>query len=166
MGGLLFFGALLVWVAAVIWLARRLSRATKVRPPLRHVVTCALAIVIVFLPVADEVASKPYFEWLCHRGAIVNIAADKVRGKAMRLTFEPSDAPVTGTPIRISRDHYVYRDAVTGEALIQFDTYQAEGGVLARAIGMTRGRPVTGTFYCAPEQRMSMQKQYGFVVLN
>ncbi|HKB54254.1 MAG TPA: hypothetical protein VKD22_09650, partial [Ramlibacter sp.] len=62
MGGLLLLGVFLGWLAVAIWLARRISRHIKIKPSLRPVALFVLSILILFMPVADELAARPFFE--------------------------------------------------------------------------------------------------------
>jgi hypothetical protein len=166
MGGLILFGVLFVWTSVSARLARSLSRAIDIKPSLRAFASIALAILIFLLPVADELAARPYFEALCHKGAVLRIDEQKIRGKDVMLTIDPSNERVKWAIIPMFHSHFEYRDAVTTEVLAEYETYAAHGGVLARIIAFNGSHPWTGTFYCAPEVGADLRKRYGFVVLN
>jgi hypothetical protein len=164
--GLLGLAILALWVAASVWIARRIARAIPMKASGRPWAAAALFVVVFLLPVGDELAARPYFATLCRKGAVLRINAEKVKGRSLILTIDPSHAPVQGTPIPVFHSHYEYRDKQTGELLAEYELYSAQGGVLARLVGLNEAYPLTGTLFCAPEERVSMKTRYGFDVLN
>lgn len=166
MGGLLVLAVFFGWLAAAIWLARRISHAIDIKPRYRGLALALLSIVIFLLPVADELAARPSFAALCREGAVLKINAEKIRGKTVQVIVDPSNAPLPGMFIPILHSHVSYRDPSTGEVLAEYDIFQARGGLLSRAVPVARGGPLTGDYYCAPERDQPWDKRYGFAVLN
>jgi hypothetical protein len=160
--GLIAFAILFTWLAVVIWIARRISRHLKTKPSVRPIVSIIAGVVIFWLPVADELAARPYFEVLCHRSAALKVNSQKLNGKTVRVTVNPSNASVKGSPIPMFHSHVEYRDATTGEVLVEYEIYSAIGGLLARTFGLAHSHPLTGAFFCAPEERETLRRRYTF----
>jgi hypothetical protein len=125
-----------------------------------------LGLLLFLLPVADELAAKPSFYNLCRSGAVLKIKAEKIKGRSVLLTIDPSHERMPGTIVPVFHSHYAYRDPQSGEVLAEYELYSAQGGVLARWIGFTRSQPLTGSLFCASEERVAIEAQYDFIVLN
>jgi hypothetical protein len=162
--GLLVLGTLALWLTASVWIARRLARAIPMRPTARPWVAVGLFVIVFLLPVADEVGMRPWFIGRCHEAAVMKVNAEGIRGRKVIVTAEPKNGWVGGTLLPVYYSHIEYRDATTSEVLAEYGTYSARGGFLSRAIGSSE--PLTGTFYCAPEERRTAPERYGFTVLN
>jgi hypothetical protein len=162
--GLLVLGMVIVWLAAAIWIARRVTRLIPANARWRPVASVGLFVGIFLLPVADELAMRPWFILHCHEAATMKINAKAIRGKAVIVTVEPLDGRLTGTLLPVFYSHFQYRDSVSGEVLAEYETYSGGGGFLSRSVGWNR--PLTGSFHCAPEERATAQQRYGFTFLN
>lgn len=166
MGGLIVIVILAMWVTASIalamWLARRLGLKR-----FKTGVTFLLFFAVLGLPVADELAARPKFELLCRKGAVLKIDAEKIRGKTVRVEISPANQLLEGMPIPVLYSHIRFRDVLTGEVLAEYETYQAQGGVMARATGFPSGiQPWTGNYSCVPDDRGTIPKRYGFTLVN
>lgn len=166
MTGLMLFGGAFIWLFVALRLARWLSRMIKVRDSFRPLVSFALVLFIFLLPVADELAARPYFEALCHKAAALKIDAQRIRGKTVRLTVDPSNRLIAGTPIPILQSHFTYHDVVTGELMAEYDVLRARGGFLAQFAHLEGMHPLTGSFFCAPDREPPLAERYGFNVLE
>lgn len=169
MGGLLVIGVLFGWLAAAIWLARRISRAIQMKAVYRTPASIGLAVLIFFLPVADELATRPSFEMLCREDGALKIDVQKIRGRLVKVEIAPADEPVTGpfALIPLFRSHVTYADTSTGEVLAEYSTYRARGGVLARAFRpLGSAEPLTGTYSCVPEHEGTLPERYAFTLIN
>jgi hypothetical protein len=166
MAGLLLFTVVAIWLAVAISLARRISSVIRLNPIPRWIGTSCFGLVLFLLPVADELAAKPSFYQLCRSAAVLKIKAEKIKGRSMLLTIHPSHERISGTIVPVFHSHYAYRDRQSGEVLAEYELYSGQGGVLARWIGFARSQPLTGSLFCAPEERVAMEAQYDFIVLN
>jgi hypothetical protein len=164
--GLLVLFMLALWLAAAIWIARRVARLIPVRPKWRPLVAVGLFLVVFLLPVADELAARPSFNRLCREGAVEKINVARIAGRTVRLVEDPQSAPLGGALIPIYHSHFEYRDSESGEMLGEYEMYIGEGGFLARLIRLPTSHPLTGTFFCAPQDEGSIPRRYGFVVLR
>jgi hypothetical protein len=164
--GLLVLFMLALWLAAAIWIARRVARLIPVRPKWRPLVAIGLFLLVFFLPVADELAARPSFEAWCRKDAVFRVNTAKIRGATVRMSVPISNAPVKGAIIPTFHSRLVYADISSGEVLAQYDTYAALGGILVRSIGFPPTHSLAGSFYCAPDDLQSVKEKYGFVVVD
>jgi len=96
------------------------------------------------------------------------IDAQKIRGKRIRLVISPSNQRIEGAAIPIINSHYAYRDIESGEELASFDVYTAKGGFMARWTQFPEGGhpwTIEGST-CVPASEGTLNKQYGFTVVN
>jgi hypothetical protein len=162
--GLLVLCMLIVWLAAAIWIGRRATRLIPANARWRPVASVGLFVGIFLLPVADELAMRPWFILHCHEAATMKINAKAIRGKAVIVTVAPADGWLGGTLIPAYYSHFQYRDSVSGEVLAEYETYFGNGGLLSRSVGWNR--PVTGSFSCAPDERETARERYQFTIVN
>ena len=135
MAGLLSIALLVGWIIVSILLARRLTSRLK-NGLLRAVLMTLAVIVLVALPVADEIIGGFQFRALCRDNAVLKIDAERIKGKTIRMVIDPSNKDVDNTAVRIYYSRVSYRDAVTGEELGSNSDYVAMGGILIRALAM------------------------------
>jgi len=131
--GLLFWAFLVLWVLAAIWLARRIAR-TVPQGTARIAAIGALTALFVALPVADEIIGGFQFRSLCAKNAVLNIDAEKISGKTVRLVIDPSNSDVADTAIQIRFSRLSFRDTNTNEELASYFRYTAQGGRLIRVL--------------------------------
>lgn len=166
MTGMLLLAAVGSW----IWLAFRLSKwitSLLQLPKWNGLVAVAIFLVLLPIPVADELAGRFQFNTLCNN-ATLRIDAEKARGKTIRVVIDPSNRIVPGQILVTLHSHFSLRDTETGEEVAQYDAYVVKGGVLIRMLGISEGTsPLTiGRPYCAPEDRGKIDKKYGFTQVN
>jgi hypothetical protein len=164
MGGLIVLVSLLTWIAVCVALAAWLVRRLR---PKRYegAVASLLFLVILILPVADELAARPKFEALCREGAVLKIDAERIKGKTVRVDISPVNSLVEGMPIPVLYSHFRFRDVRTGEVLAEYETYQARGGFMARATGFPGG-PWAGNYSCVSDDEGTIPRRYGFTLIN
>ena len=153
MSGLLLLGVIGIWIVIVmsvaIWLGNRLrSRGMRF-----DVVFVATAVVLLPLPVADELISAPQFRRLCDEGTKLKFDPEKIRGRTMFLAEDPQPEISVG----FLRGYYIpwrYLDATTKEELVSHKSYHLYGGILMRASGIPEmDRPLTMQSYCSPAEK-------------
>lgn len=151
MSGLLLLGVLGVWVVIVIFLARRLARFFK-PGAVRNIVVALASVVMLALPVADELVSAPLFYKLCEEGTKLKFDPKKIRGKTIFL----ADNPQPRIQVGLLRGYYIpwnYVDATTKEELITSNSYHVTGGILIRTLGISAtNAPLTMRSYCASSE--------------
>jgi hypothetical protein len=164
--GLLVLGTLVLWFFVARGIARRLARAVPMKAAVRPWASVGLFVVVFLLPVADELAAKPYFAVKCHRAAVLRVDAGRIKGRTVKAIALINNERIGGTPIPIFHSRVGYVDATTGEALANYDTFEGGGGALGRFIGFPPSHSLTGTFYCAPSDLEEAREKYGFSKLH
>jgi hypothetical protein len=161
--GLLVLGALIVWFFIARWIARWLARSLPIKANVRPWATVGFFMIVFILPVADELAARPYFMVLC-RNAVFRMNAEQIRGRTVKETVDPSNEVIARTPIVVLHSHFWYRDVATRELVGEYDIYRGRGGLLASLLAFTGTPPVTGSFVCAPPREPPIAQRYGFTI--
>ena len=166
MAGIIFLAILFALFTAALWLAREF---TKKLPPrfARAPVTGLVVVLLLTSLVADEIVGGFQFRALCEKNAVLKINAEKIKGKAIRVSGEPANEVVGGTAVKIYQSRRVYRDSETNEELASYSKYTAEGGWFIRTIGFSDSTPpLTFPSACSPPDRRSPEKVYDFKFVN
>jgi hypothetical protein len=130
MTGLLFLTAVAAWLGASLWVAG-LAGQKLARPRWRNTVNALVFLVLILSPFVDEVIGKFQFENLCRANGIESADVSKAKGKKVKIDYAGTRA-LSGTILPIKEQDVHFRDADTGEVLIQHRNYQAQGGWLMR----------------------------------
>jgi len=131
--GLLLFGFVAAWFVAARWLAIKATR--RLLPgKLRLTAVCFITLMLVALPLSDEIIGGFQFRALCEKNAALRIDAARIRGKKVRVTTDPANKEVGGTSVPILYSRSSYRDVDTNEELASSGRYVANGGWLIRTI--------------------------------
>jgi hypothetical protein len=163
--GLLVLGTLVLWFFVARGIARRLARAVPMKAAVRPWASVGLFVVVFLLPVADELAAKPYFTALC-RNAVFRINAAQIKGRKVTETVDPSNEVVARAPVVILHSHFWYRNFATRELLGEYEIYRGHGGALATLLPFTGTPPLTGPLLCAPERVPPVAEQYSFTIVD
>jgi hypothetical protein len=163
--GLLVLGVFLLWFLAAGAISDRIAKAIPVNRTWRRIAAVGIFLVVFLLPVADELAARPYFISLC-RNAVFRINAEQIRGRKVAEAVDPSNEVISRAPIEILHSHFWYRDFATRELLAEYDVYRGRGGLLASLLAFTGTPPVTGPFLCAPKRDPPMAQEYGFTIVE
>lgn len=163
MAGLLSIALLVGWFIAAVWLARRLTSRLK-NGLLRAVLMTLAVVVLVALPVADEIIGGFQFRALCRDNAELKIDAEKIKGKTIQVVVDPANQDVDNTPIRIYYSRFSYRDVNSNEELATYSRYVAVSGWLVRALAMGNTFPplTIHPSTCNLTGQGDLSKKYGF----
>ena len=165
MAGLLSIALLVGWIIVSILLARRLTSRLK-NGLLRAVLMTLAVIVLVALPVADEIIGGFQFRALCRDNAVLKIDAERIKGKTIRVVAEPveGDKDVDNTSIRIYYSRFSYRDVNSNEELATYSRYVAVSGWLVRVLAMGNTFPplTIHPSTCKPNNVGDLSKEFGF----
>ena len=151
MTGLFLIAVVVVWAWIAVFIARALTIRVK-RALVRRLGATILALVLLPLPVADELIAAPQFRTLCEDGTKVKFDPLTIRGKTIFSNVNPTPDPriTVGT----LHGYYVpwrYYDAATKELVISYRTYYIKGGLLIRLLGISEKQaPLTFEGSCAP----------------
>jgi hypothetical protein len=165
MAGLISIAVLVGWIVAAIWFAKRASKDIK-NPVGRLALTLFLIAAIVTLPVADEIIGGFQFRALCAEKAVLKIDAQKIRGRIVRMTSNPSNKDVENTAIRIYYTHVIFQDIATKEELASNGYVVAKGGILVKTLaGGNEMTPLTiFPSTCSGPGNLPTSKKYEFKI--
>lgn len=163
--------ALLALLALWVWVVKRIASAA-VRGVAHRVLRWCLGLlvfaVVLPLPVADELFAKHQINALCREGAVLRIDEQKIKGRRVRVAYEPLNAEVPGVAIPVTFSKLVLRDADTGEDLGSRGHYVVKGGWLIRTLGFSESNsPLTTESHCAlNEGAHEAAARLGFKIIN
>jgi hypothetical protein len=168
MTGIFFIAIWLVWFfisfRVALFVARRFQNFF-----VKLVIGLLALALLLPLPLLDEILAQPQMVALCKEGAVLKIDADRIKGRKVRLAFEPSNAMVEGTYVPIRYTRVVFRDAGSGDGLGDFARYSAQGGYLIRGLRISESnspvfmRPSSCSPPLGAEQ---IAAQYQFVIVK
>lgn len=169
MSGLFLLLVVFAWLAAVVllthWIMKRVSFKPKV---VRAVMALLIFILLLPLPVVDEIIGGYQYRTLCREKAVLRIDAEKAKGRTVRVVIDPSNEILQGTAIMIYHSHLSFRDVNTSEEIASYNRYVAKGGWFIRMLGISgNNAPLTiGLPGCSPENSGTFPKQYGLKLIN
>lgn len=170
MTGLFLIVVVFAWLVAVVFLTSWLMKRVSIKPsPVRMVVGLLIFVLLLPLPVADEIIGGYQFRELCRQGAVLRIDAEKARGQTVKLVIEPSNEILPGTAITIYHSHLSFQNVNTGEEMASYDTYVAKGGWFIRMLGISeKNAPITiGLPSCSPSLGAhGISKVYEFTLID
>lgn len=137
MTGIFLIAVVVIWLCAAGWLTGWATRNIE-RTGFRFVAGSLLFLGLMILPVADEIIGGFQFRELCKKGSILDIDAEKIRGKQVKIVVDPSGQDHEGGVLPIKFSHFSYRDAITNEEYASYSIYQVEGGLFIRSLGISR----------------------------
>ena len=168
MSGLLFLGVVGLWVWACVAMTRWIMRRIDSKP--RRLLTgMGVFVLLLVLPVADEIVGGFQFRALCEKNASrFQMGVGNPEGRTTKVTFDQSDHVAEFTAIPISYSRLEYHDVATGELVVAFDSYSAQGGVFIRALGISNNdSPLTiDPSVCSPQNGTSVHRTMKFNVIN
>lgn len=135
--GLLFLAALAAWLWASGWIAHKIGNHVG-NIKIRAVTKVLIFVALLSLPFVDEVIGKYQFEALCKANGIEGVDVSKARGKSVKVEYGERTL-LAGTIMPIKVDDALFRDATSGEILIQHKNYHALGGWLMRYTWLSMG---------------------------
>lgn len=168
MTGIFFLGVVGVYVFLISHLVSRLTRGIR-NTKLQLLAGGGAFLLLLALPLADEIVGAFQFHALCKANAVLRIDAEKAKGKVARLVITPvkADEIVPGVALPIYHSHFSFVDVVQQEELGQFDRYSVKGGWFFRALGFsTHSKPLLiQPAACSPGMAASdIAKKYEFTL--
>ena len=152
-----------IWIAFRIarWIGRRMAHGVW-----QSALTFVLFTLLLPLPVLDELLARPKIEALCAQNAVLRIDEERIRGRLVKYSAEPSNENLAGVGLRTSYTRSVLRDAQTGEALGTEGWYRFYGGLFIRTIGTAEmNNPMFARTSCAPLEGLeAVAKRLGFEI--
>ena len=153
MTGIYLLIVAVIWLAIVVWLSKIITRKlpmTTWRMPLA-ILICA---VLLPLPLIDEIVGGRQFAQLCKDNSTIQVDRTTAVGKT--VFFAPqSSIEVRGTWVRVVLQPHRFVDATTGEAVLGYNTLQAEGGRFIQTLGISEGgMPLIFYGSCGPTENI------------
>ena len=171
MTGIFLVAVVGLWFWLCVVVARALLRHLRPRPrPWRWFAAATLFALMVVAPVGDEIVGGFQFRALCKKNAVFRVGVERPEGRVTRFFANSPNETVPGTAITIYHTAIDYIDAQTGESVVRFDRYLAQGGVFIRTLGISQSNaPITMERpSCSPEQARgeSVHRTLKFSVIN
>jgi hypothetical protein len=135
--GLLFLATVAVWIWLCIWVPHKASNLIF-DPPLHRVTKLAMSLTLLSSPFLDELIGKHQFEALCKANGIESSDVSKARGKRVKVEYGERK-PLKGTLLPTKESDVRFKDAETGDVLIQHKDYHSSGGWLMRYTWLSMG---------------------------
>ena len=151
MTGLFLIAVVVLWAWIAVFIARALTIRVK-RALVRRLGATILALVLLPLPVADELIAAPQFRALCEEGTKLKFDPQAING--MTVYRQPSKWPFPQFSI-VGLDGYyletIYTDQPDGKPVISYKWYSIKGGILIRVLGISeKTAPLTFKGSCRP----------------
>ncbi len=165
--GLLFLLVVSVWVVIAFSIAMFAARRTAQNVVWHLPLAVVFSVVLIPLPVADELVGKLQFDNLCKQSEEEQRVSQEARGRTVELRQVPHPAApghmtiprreISGTLIPIREDSWDYLDSQSGKVLLSFKTYTAAGGWLVRVLHISEtNHPLTFRSHCEPKSKSTI----------
>lgn len=145
MTGILLLAVAFVWIAVAALLARATARALADGIK-RSALGVAIFVLLLPVPVADEILGGLQLWSLCTEGAVPRYSKERLRGRSVRLRLVPhpqvpkvmqTPTRLISAPIPIEERTVEWADVETDEVLLSYKAYRAKGGLLIRVLGIS-----------------------------
>lgn len=166
MSGLYALFLLLLWCSFLGWLCWRFAKP-RFKSPMNGLVAYGLFLVLIPLPVIDEIVGAWQMNRLCEANAHYRLGVADPAGRTTRYQANPPNEIVEGTITTILHTRSSYIDVATNETVVEFDEYAAKGGLLVRlTFPGFPNRPAVGKASCSPTRGKSPTLTFDFKVIN
>lgn len=166
MTGLLLIGLAAMWVAASRWIVRAGFKFVPDQPWRKGAQAGAL-LLLLLLPLADEIVGSMQFHRLCEKSDRVFVDRERIRD-AIIYYIPASSENVTGLAISVTRQPWRHAFSDTGQLVLAYESYHADGGWLVRTLGITENHaPLLFRSSCAPTQEvLSITRQFNVKIAD
>ncbi|MDO9179480.1 MAG: hypothetical protein Q7U16_14360 [Agitococcus sp.] len=126
-------------------------------------------LILMAVPVSDEIVGGYQFRALCSEHAVFHFGVRNPEGRLAKFIALSSDVELPHKMIPISVSSIEYHDVATGERIVFFKRYRAEGGALIRLLGISESNsPLVLSSSCSPEDERheTVSRTFKFNVLN
>ncbi len=115
-------------------------------------------LVLLPLPIVDEIVGRYQFKELCVRHAEVRVDRQKAAGKTLYLDELPP-VEIKGPWVTVMSKPWRYLDVNTGETIVSYDVLNALGGNVLQALGLSAS-PLTFSGICPISPRISAEEVF------
>ncbi|WP_143518165.1 hypothetical protein [Pseudomonas sp. PIC25] len=166
MTGFLLAAVFAAWLVFVVFVTRYVIRLFK-SGFLRVIGGVSIFLVLLIVPLIDELVGKWQFNSLCKSYAVVQVDEEHAYNRNVFSEVRKEDRYVEGVMLKIRIDPYVYRDVDTGNVIVKYHILHAQGGWLVRFLGVSEANaPLLFEGGCAPSNRYDFKKIFGIKVVN
>lgn len=138
-----------LWAGILIWVVPKVVRPIR-SVIFRSILGAALFFAFFIAPVADEIIGGLQFKELCSKAELI-VDDHKARGRKVK-SLGAKNTYLDSYAVTIRKQYWAYVDVDTGELLVSWNEYFAEGGWLIMALGISEASsPLTFTGVCRPE---------------
>lgn len=142
-----------IWLTFAFWISKK-ATSVITRMAWRVPITLLAFAALLPLPLIDEIVGAKQFSKLCNSNA-AKVHMQNVAGRSVYNDLSGFEVPVPGTWVKVWRMTSRFRDQETGEVLLSFDQFRAEGGHLVPSFDSGH-EPLTFKGTCAPPKVGSM----------
>jgi energy-coupling factor transporter transmembrane protein EcfT len=165
MTGLLLIFAAVIWLVIALFIIAFIASKIPGRA-LSLVISIPLFIVLLPMPIMDEIIGGRQFEQLCKENSAVKVNRTTAVGKIVYYVPQPN-VEIKGTWVRVVMQPSQFVDATTGELVFSYNTLLATGGRFIRALGISEGNmPLTFNGSCGPEDTKNLVKSLAITTLD
>jgi hypothetical protein len=127
--GLLFLGALILWLLFMGYLTVKVPRWLRLKGPVKWLARLLLVPLLAVVPFVDHIVGMRQFERLCEEKAILRVFPNADQVKRAKVRFSDSH-PLPGYLINISTSRSEYIDLDTGQVFMTWDNFNTRGGLI------------------------------------
>lgn len=165
MTGLFLLLVLGIWVAIVVILVRFVARRLRSNV-LRVLIGAFLIMVLLPLPVADEIIWGRQFKRLCSEKSHIEIDSKATWGRTVWFGGGQRERIQLGS-IEVHETRVNIVDAKNQEPIYHYYRLEAKGGFLIRSLGISEGDyPLLFRGFCQPADLPVINKNLGLVEIN
>jgi hypothetical protein len=147
MGGLIFFAVIGIWffivLGVIVWIAKKLPERWW-RTPL----SLLLFIVVLILPIIDEIVGGWQFKRLCEANSEIQVDKAMAVGKTVYLAEAP-DVEIKSAWMRVVLKPWMFLDVATDDLIISYNTLKANNSFLGKYMSQ-EGVPILFKGWCEP----------------
>ena len=130
-----------------------------------------LFIVLMIVPVADEIIAHFKYKELCEKNSNVSIDIENAKNKVLKLRTErdPNNSKYIRMPMRVIKvasipiieESYDYIESQTNKVVVSYKVYQVKGGWLINTLGLSNSNsPLLFDGTCYPAERFTIFRKY------
>ena len=112
MTGILLAAVVGLWLWVCVRVTRPFFSSEQIRP-WRGLMGVVLLVVLLVLPLADELVGKQQFEKLCNANGIEGANISEAKGRRVKVGYGERRPVEEGTVLSVLQSEVAYRDSVT-----------------------------------------------------
>jgi hypothetical protein len=149
MSGLLLLSVFLAWLIIVACIAAVIVRILP-KKWWSYAIAAAVFLMLMPLPLIDEINAKPLFQSLCSNEA--KVIADRPDIKGRTTWFDRSEeTKIFLGSIPVRKIKWIFVDSTTQEPVYHYVVFEAQGGRFMKFLGISEtGGPLLFNGTCAP----------------